>query len=102
MTMWPLVSLAPRRACYHLTMKRETVLSSAIRAVGFDPQSQTLEVEFTNGRVYRYFDVPEFLHRGFMVAQSKGTGSRQEPASVPPLPNDAGLNEPIKGFWGTE
>lgn len=53
-------------------MKREPVRSSAIRAVGFDPQSRTLEVEFANGRVYRYFDVPEFLHRGFMVAQSKG------------------------------
>jgi hypothetical protein len=54
-------------------MRREPVRSSAIGAVGFDPQSRTLEVEFINGRVYRYFDVPEFLHRGFMVAQSKGT-----------------------------
>jgi hypothetical protein len=53
-------------------MKREPVRSSAIRTVGFDPQSRTLEVEFINGRAYRYFDVPEFLHRGFMVAPSKG------------------------------
>ena len=71
--MWPLIGLAHRSACYHLAMKREPVRSSAIYAVGFDPQSRTLEVEFTNGRVYRYVDVPEFLYRGFMVAQSKGT-----------------------------
>lgn len=63
----------PHSACYHLAMKREPVRSSAIRAVGFDSQCRTLEVEFTNGRVYRYFDVPEFLYRGFMVAPSKGT-----------------------------
>jgi hypothetical protein len=71
--MWPLGRSRLRSACYHLAMKREPVRSSAIRAVGFDPRSRTLEVEFTNGRVYRYFDVPEFLYRGFMVAPSKGS-----------------------------
>ncbi len=53
-------------------MKRDPVQSSAIRAVGFDPRTNMLEVEFASGSVYRYFDVPEFLHRGFMVASSKG------------------------------
>jgi hypothetical protein len=38
----------------------------------FDPQTRTLEVELINGLVYRFFDVPEFLHRGFRVAPSKG------------------------------
>jgi len=50
----------------------DSVDEASERLRGFDPQSRTLEVEFTNGRVYRYFDVPEFLHRGFMVAPSKG------------------------------
>jgi hypothetical protein len=53
-------------------MEREPVRSTAIRSIGFDLQSRTLEVEFTSGKVYRYFDVPEFLYRGFLVAKSKG------------------------------
>lgn len=53
-------------------MKREQVHSSAIRTIGFDAPTLTLEVEFTTGRVYRYFGVPEFLYRGFVLAQSKG------------------------------
>ena len=31
-----------------------------------------LEVEFTNGRVYQYLGVPEFLYQGFLLASSKG------------------------------
>lgn len=54
-------------------MIRKSVESSSISSVGFDAASQTLEVEFTRGgRVYQFFEVPEFLFRGLMVAQSKG------------------------------
>ena len=40
-------------------MKREHVDSSSLNSVGYDPESHTLEVEFRNGGVYRYLDVPE-------------------------------------------
>jgi len=53
-------------------MRRAPVSSSAIRSIGYDPQNQILEVEFISGRVYQYFDVPEFLYRGFSLARSKG------------------------------
>ncbi len=54
-------------------MVRQPVESSAISSVGFDPVSQTLEVEFRRGqRVYRFFGVPEFLFRGLLAAKSKG------------------------------
>ncbi len=53
-------------------MIREPVTSSMITAVGYDSQSAILEIEFRNGRAYQYFDVPEFLYRGFMLADSKG------------------------------
>ena len=33
----------------------------------------TLEVEFLDGRVYQYFDVPEFEYRNLMQAGSHGT-----------------------------
>ncbi len=53
-------------------MRREQVRSRAIRAIGYDLENQTLEVEFITGRVYHYFDVSEFLYRGFRIARSKG------------------------------
>jgi hypothetical protein len=53
-------------------MNRDPVRSSMITALGYDPQRAILEIEFRNGRTYRYYDVPEFLYRGFMLADSKG------------------------------
>jgi hypothetical protein len=54
-------------------MERVSVTSSTIRAVGYDPDSLTLEVVFTSGRVYRYHGVPREVHRQLMDAPSKGT-----------------------------
>lgn len=54
-------------------VQRQPVRSSAIRSIGYDTGSSTLEVEFVNGRVYRYLGVPEFLFRGLMLAGSKGS-----------------------------
>lgn len=42
-------------------MNRIPVISSTITAVGFDDASGTLEIEFTNGRTYHYFDTPQHL-----------------------------------------
>lgn len=53
-------------------MHRTPVTSSNIRSIGYDPQSVTLEVEFTSGDIYQYFSVPEHLHRGLMNAASHG------------------------------
>jgi hypothetical protein len=53
-------------------MERQAVQSSMIRSWAFDANAEVLELEFTNGRVYRYQGVPEFLARGFEVASSKG------------------------------
>ncbi len=53
-------------------MKRDSVHSSMITSIGYDDVGTVLEVEFRNGRIYRYFDVPEFLYRGFLLAASKG------------------------------
>jgi hypothetical protein len=40
--------------------------------VGYDEEQQILEIEFTNGAVYRYFDVPTQVYRGLMAAESHG------------------------------
>jgi hypothetical protein len=39
-------------------VRRYGVMSSAIKAVGYDETSATLEVEFRSGSVYDYEDVP--------------------------------------------
>ncbi len=53
-------------------MHRIAVQSSNIRSVGYDGGAETLEVEFTSGSVYQYFDVPESEYEGLMNAGSKG------------------------------
>ena len=53
-------------------MERRSVDSSVLRAVGYDADHQILEVEFGNGRVYRYLRVPELVYRRLMKAPSIG------------------------------
>ena len=40
--------------------------------MGYDEDETILEVEFTNGAVYRYFDVPAEVYLGLMAAESHG------------------------------
>ncbi len=53
-------------------MHRHPASSSSIRAIGYDVQTQTLEVEFLTGWVYQYYGVPEHICRHMMQASSKG------------------------------
>ena len=53
-------------------MNRIPVSSSNIAAIGYDPDTQTLEVEFNNGSIYQYFDVPQSVHEALMSAESAG------------------------------
>lgn len=51
----------------------QSVNSTMIVAVGYDPSLRTLEIELRRGaRVCHYHDVPEFLYWGLLAAQSKG------------------------------
>ena len=54
-------------------MQRSPVSSSHIAEVGYDSPSMTLEIAFSDGSVYQYFDVPEAVYQEFMRASSKGT-----------------------------
>ena len=53
-------------------MERVAVSSSNVEALGYDADSQTLEVEFKNGTVYQYFDVPERVFEELRDAGSVG------------------------------
>lgn len=60
----------------HLTkeirVEREPVSSSNIVSIGFDPESETLEIEFKDSEIYQYFNVPQFVHERLMQADSIG------------------------------
>jgi len=51
-------------------MERKRVNSSKIRAVGYDPKSQILEIEFSDGRILQYRGVSPEVHRQLMAAPS--------------------------------
>lgn len=53
-------------------MERQYVSSSNIASIGYDSTNQILEVEFLNGSIYQYYDVPESLYDGLMSADSHG------------------------------
>jgi len=54
-------------------MKRIPLTSSNLAAVGYDPKSKTLEVEFKNGTIYQYDHVPVDVYAELMTAESHGS-----------------------------
>ena len=53
-------------------MERHSVSSSNIVAIGYENETQTLEIEFHGGRVYQYYGVPESMYDQLMQTSSKG------------------------------
>lgn len=53
-------------------MDRTAVGSSNISEIGYDPSSETMEVMFSNGSVYQYYNVGQALFDQMMQAPSKG------------------------------
>jgi hypothetical protein len=53
-------------------MERQAVISSNIASIGYDEATSTLEVEFLNGSVYHYYDVPYNEYQDLMSADSQG------------------------------
>lgn len=49
------------------------VKSSNLKSIGYDQSSNTLEIEFLNGGIYQYFNIPSQIHLAIMNAVSKGT-----------------------------
>lgn len=53
-------------------MERQHVASTNIASIGYDSLSMILEIEFLNGSIYQYYDVPQYLYEGLMNANSHG------------------------------
>lgn len=54
-------------------MNRQPVTSSNIASIGYDAVLQILEVEFLNGTLYHYLNVPQPEYDALMAAGSHGT-----------------------------
>jgi len=61
------VPYAPPAAMNRITLDSRTVASA-----GYDEPSATMEVEFVEGRVYRYFVVPRSVFDALLTADSVG------------------------------
>lgn len=53
-------------------MERTPVTSTDIRAIGYDADSQTLEIEFNSGGVYQYSGVSSGEYDSILASDSKG------------------------------
>lgn len=53
-------------------MNRDFVASSNLTSIGYDEPAQTLEVEFSNGTIYQYYNVTAVLFEQLMQSPSKG------------------------------
>ena len=54
-------------------MQLTSVKSTTLAAVGYEEAQQLLVLEFRNGDIYHYFDVPAAVQQALMKAPSKGT-----------------------------
>jgi len=54
-------------------MERIPVQSSNLAAIGYDPASETLEVEFLTGTVYEYRNISQFIYDELMNSPSRGS-----------------------------
>jgi len=53
-------------------MNRQPIHSSVIVSAGYDPGTNTMDVEFVSGRVYRYFMIPAEMFEALVKADSAG------------------------------
>ncbi|MCR9223982.1 MAG: KTSC domain-containing protein [Hyphomonas sp.] len=53
-------------------MERTPVQSSNLLEIGYDADTETLEVMFKNGGVYQYYNLPQHMYDQLMQAQSHG------------------------------
>ena len=56
-----------------MAIERVPVTSSTVASVGYDPDEQTMAVEFKGGDVYHYHDVDKDSYNNLLAAKSIGS-----------------------------
>ena len=89
-------------------MQRHPLASNAVRTAGYDPASQTLELEFATGRIYRYTAVPQSVYDWLLRARSKGAyvarmiSPNYEFADISPKPEPIDLLAQLQATIATQ
>jgi len=52
-------------------MNRTAITANGIAQVGYEQGSEILEIEFTSGKVFQFFNVPEKMFNQFMNTPQK-------------------------------
>ena len=63
-------------------MQRLSITSSNIASIGYDETSETLEIEFKDGSVYQYFEVPNNVAKEFMDNPIQGSYGKHLAANI--------------------
>jgi len=53
-------------------IERKKVESSNLKAVGYDEEKEVLAIEFKNGSIYYYYEVPKTVYFNLIEADSVG------------------------------
>jgi len=53
-------------------VKRVFVESSNVKSIGYDISKRILEVEFNDGSIYNYYEVPQLIYKELIEADSHG------------------------------
>src|SRR6476660_9667958 len=61
----------PKPSAIISRIKRAPIESSAIATVGYSKTIRALEIEFRNGAIYRYLEVPPNVYAALLRARSK-------------------------------
>lgn len=69
---WRSQSSFVKRIIRDKKMERHPISSTNIASVGYESESETLEIEFLTGSTYQYFDVPQQVFEGLKTASSPG------------------------------
>jgi len=56
-----------------INMKIQSVISTAMIAVGYDETTRRMNIHFTSGKIYDFCNVPIHIYEGLLSATSKGT-----------------------------
>jgi hypothetical protein len=65
------MSIAAEPAIIRSHIRHEPLASTALATAGYSKRLHIMEIEFCNGAVYRYLDVPSAVYRDFITAESK-------------------------------
>ncbi len=52
-------------------MKRQPIRSTSLKAVGYDPATLALEIEYRNGRIVRYTGASEAVYQALLTVPGK-------------------------------